>query len=168
MKKLNFACGKDIRKGYVNADILKLKGVDVVHNFDKYPYPFKNNEFEEVICNSILEHVEDIGKTMKELHRILKKGGKIHIIVPHFTSSNAYHDPTHKHFLSYYAFDFFCGDSFYYDYKFRLVKRKLTFGKKFAIWNWIMEPLANLFPRLYEDTPLRMFPALEMKIVLEK
>ena len=33
MKKLNLGAGTDIRKGYVNLDIVKLKGIDVVHLF---------------------------------------------------------------------------------------------------------------------------------------
>ncbi len=32
MKKLNLGCGKDIRKGYINLDLKKLPGVDIVHN----------------------------------------------------------------------------------------------------------------------------------------
>ena len=43
INKLNFGCGPEIMKGYVNMDILKLSGVDVVHNFNKFPYPFKDN-----------------------------------------------------------------------------------------------------------------------------
>ena len=166
--KLNIGCGPDVKKDYVNLDILHMKGVDVVHDLNKYPYPFKDEEFEEILCSSVLEHLDDIGKAMKEIHRILKKNGKVKIIVPHFTSSNAYTDPTHKHWLGYFSFDFYCGDSFYYDFKFKVVKRKLIFGKKYAIWNWIVEPLANAFPKIYENTPVRIFPAMDIEIVLEK
>ena len=41
MKKLHLGCGKVIKKGFINLDSVKLKGVDVVHNLDVYPWPFK-------------------------------------------------------------------------------------------------------------------------------
>ncbi len=37
--------------------------------------PFKDNEFDVVLCNHVLEHVLDDKKAMQELYRVLKKGG---------------------------------------------------------------------------------------------
>ncbi len=37
--------------------------------------PFKDNEFDVVFCNHVLEHIPDDTKAMHELHRILKVGG---------------------------------------------------------------------------------------------
>ncbi len=37
--------------------------------------PFKDNEFDVVFCNHVLEHVTDDKKAMQELYRVLKKGG---------------------------------------------------------------------------------------------
>ncbi|WP_298782052.1 class I SAM-dependent methyltransferase [uncultured Polaribacter sp.] len=37
--------------------------------------PFKDNEFDVVFCNHVLEHITDDTKAMKELFRVLKKGG---------------------------------------------------------------------------------------------
>lgn len=45
MKKLNLGCGKDIKAGYVNLDIVKLDGVYVVWDVNKLPLPFKKEEF---------------------------------------------------------------------------------------------------------------------------
>ena len=57
MKRLNFGCGKDVKAGYVNADIAKLSGVDVHFDFEQFPYPFKNNEFGEIFCRHVLEQL---------------------------------------------------------------------------------------------------------------
>ena len=45
----------------VKADILDL--------------PFENDLFDVVICNHVLEHIEDDTKAMSELYRVLKPGG---------------------------------------------------------------------------------------------
>ncbi len=37
--------------------------------------PFKNNEFDVIFCNHVLEHILDDTKAMQELYRVLKKGG---------------------------------------------------------------------------------------------
>ncbi len=168
MKKLNIGCGGEILEGYVNLDYLKLKGVDVAHDLNSFPYPFKSNEFDFVYGNNILEHLQDLGKVMKEVHRILKPGGRARFIVPHFSSAGAFHDPTHLHYFGYRTFDYFDEYSHYFDFRLKVVSKRIVFGKKFSVWNYILEPLFNLIPIVYEDTPLRIFPAQYMDVTLEK
>ncbi|MCC1483250.1 class I SAM-dependent methyltransferase [Winogradskyella immobilis] len=37
--------------------------------------PFKDNEFDIILCNHVLEHIPDDTKAMQELFRVLKSGG---------------------------------------------------------------------------------------------
>jgi SAM-dependent methyltransferase len=37
--------------------------------------PFKENEFDVIFCNHVLEHIPDDTKAMQELYRVLKPGG---------------------------------------------------------------------------------------------
>ncbi|NAS29537.1 methyltransferase domain-containing protein [Flavobacteriaceae bacterium R38] len=37
--------------------------------------PFKDDEFDVILCNHVLEHIPDDTKAMRELYRILKPGG---------------------------------------------------------------------------------------------
>ena len=176
MKKLNVGCGRDIKKGYINLDRLPIKGIDIVHDLNKYPWPFKNNTFNFIYCRHMLEHLEDAEKALKEMCRILKDKGRIEIIIPHFTSSGAFEDLSHKHFFSYNTFDIYSLPNntrfdYYYDYNgYSLYTqyKKIIFGKKYQVWNWIFEPLVNILPRIYENSFLRSFPAMELKVILVK
>lgn len=168
MKKLNLGCGKDIRKGYINLDSLKLAGVDVVHNMNNFPYPFKNNEIDEVYVSHVLEHLDDLIKTMKEVHRICKSGARIIIRVPHFSCGVSYRDPTHKRLFSYFTMDYFTDDCFYSLPKFRVVRRKLNFTRMaFPSLNRIFNPLINVNPAIYERFFCWILPCAECLFELE-
>ena len=105
MKKLNLGCGINIKKGYVNVDITKFNGVDKTFDFDVFPYPFEDSEFDEIYCDNVLEHLKNVSLVMKELHRITKSEGVIKIIVPYYNCYGAYNDITHKHYFSHLAFE---------------------------------------------------------------
>lgn len=44
--------------------------------------PFENEAYDLIFCNHVLEHIPDDQKAMKELYRILKKGGTLIAQVP--------------------------------------------------------------------------------------
>jgi SAM-dependent methyltransferase len=67
--------------GYITADIesplAKVK-------MDIHSIPFKDNTFDVVLCNHVLEHVKDDIKAMSEICRVLKPGGFSILQVPFF------------------------------------------------------------------------------------
>lgn len=96
MKKLNLGSGEDYKPGWINLDNNKNYKADVYYNLDKFPYPFKNNFFDEVYMSMILEHVKDPMGVLKEIIRIINKGGKLTVIVPHATNYANFSDLQHK------------------------------------------------------------------------
>lgn len=103
LKKLNLGSSTKYLKGYINLDIAKGKDiyghdvkVDVVWDLNKYPYPFKDGEFDLVLAEAIIEHLDEPIRAMKEIKRITKLGGIIEVTVPHFSSWTNFGDPTHK------------------------------------------------------------------------
>lgn len=128
-KKLHIGCGKDIKKGYINLDIAKLPGIDVVHDLNTFPYPFKDNTFYEILANSVIEHVDDVIKVVTELHRISKPNAVMKIRVPYFHAAGGLAIITHKHFFNADAFNNFTDkDPFGIDYytKARLKVEKIV------------------------------------------
>ena len=104
--RLNVGCGYDVRAGWLNLDAKALPGVDIVHDLEDLPLPFSDAAFEEIVCQDVLEHV-DLVPVLKDLHRVLEPGGRLHIRSPHFTSFTAWADPTHKRAFSIDSFPFF-------------------------------------------------------------
>lgn len=92
--KLNLGCGKDKRKDWVNLDI--KTPADILWDLDSYPYPFKDNVFEEIEARMILEHLDNPIKAIKEIVRIAKSKAIIRIIVPHANSYANNTDIQHK------------------------------------------------------------------------
>lgn len=132
-EKLNLGCGQDIKPDFVNLDVVNLKGVDVVHNLDKLPYPFKDNSFKIVYCDNVLEHLFSKVLVLEELWRITKDGGRIIIKVPIYPSHLAFTDPTHKQFFTYETFDYFKPEHSFHYYskaKFIILRKRLIF------WRW--------------------------------
>ena len=176
-KRLNIGCGKNPKQGWLNLDRATLPGVDIVHNIEKLPLPFADEEFDEICCNNVLEHTE-YTPILKELHRILKPSGILTIEVPHFTSRNNYSDPTHKKLFAIDTFDFFVkgktDKDYYFDFHFgKINRRRIKFLKKGFCWgNCMVEPLFNLSEKMqyiYESTFLsRMFPANNIFVELVK
>ncbi len=147
MKKkiLNLGCGK-IKKNVpfkgevVGIDVAKLKGVDIIHDLNKFPWPIKNNEFDYVYASNILEHLNDIIKPLEELHRISKPNAIIKIIVPLFPGVWTFADPTHKSVFTYMSFNYFeekHGLNYYSNARFKIIKRKIRFHKIFKFMEFI-------------------------------
>jgi len=140
-KKLTIGCGKDIKEDFVNLDIVKLPGVDVVHNLNKYPWPFKDNTFEYIYCDNVLEHLEDIIKPIEEIWRISQNKGEAKIIVPIFPSVWSFCDPTHKSVYTFFTFNYFRPEdslNYYTKARFKIKSRKIIFQKGLQPIQWIV------------------------------
>ena len=107
LRKLNIGCGTNILKGYVNLDIVPLPGVDVACDLRQFPWPFKDERFDEIYMKDTLEHLSDTVKAMEEIYRITNPGGKVYIAVPYWNSWEAITDPTHVRQFNEYTFEFF-------------------------------------------------------------
>jgi ubiquinone/menaquinone biosynthesis C-methylase UbiE len=165
MKILDIGCGKRKVDNAIGIDKLLDSDADIVLDLDTLPWSLKSNSFDLIFCRHILEHLEDVVKVMEEIHRVAKPGAKVIIEVPHFSHPDAFRDPTHKHFFSYFTIEYFTGNHLYPQYspgRFKILKREI---KATSGINRFLS--TRVEPHLYEERFSRIFPAYGLYFELE-
>lgn len=149
---LDIGCGRNKYKPnkpdveVIGLDKVPLPSVDVVHDLEKLPLPFKDNYFDEIRAHHVLEHIANFVPLMHELWRITKPNGIIKVWVPFYSSYHGFSHPTHVRFFTPFTFDFFAK------------LRKL---------NFLINPLINLHQEFYCRFFAFILPASEIYFELE-
>jgi SAM-dependent methyltransferase len=132
-RTLDVGCGRDKLRGAVGIDIAHDTDAEIIHDLTLFPWPVADNSFDVVRLWSVIEHLPDTVRTMAEVHRLARPGATVLIGTPHFSSANAFTDPTHIHFFSARFLDYFIEGtelfdkySFYSNTRFRLLERQIT------------------------------------------
>jgi len=161
MKILDVGCGlKGKIKGSVGIDKRSAPHVDVVHDLNKIPYPFDDNEFDRVEMSNIIEHLDNPLEVMNEIYRISMNGAVIRVITPHYSSHLSYGDMEHKHHIGYSAFL-----SLQETGLIKIKRHKLYFTDCFRLAG--IGVLANMFPKKWEKYLCFVMPALYIEVFLE-
>ena len=149
----------------VTLDIDPALKPDVIHDLNITPLPFKDNQFKEITCHHVLEHLNDISPVLDELHRICRPNGMICIEVPHHSSwySNT---PVHKLRFNYFAMDGYIKgqETWLTGKKFKLLKKEITFHRAFR--RLLLSKIFNACPMAYERFWTYIFPAENLVIWL--
>lgn len=157
-KVLDIGCGnkpyaKYFKCKYIGVDSIKNNKVDVIA--DAWEIPFKDNEFDGIILNQSLEHIEKTSETIKEIGRLLKSNGVCIVTVPQtmknhsvsLSSSEAPFDNFNKDRIKYWNVDFFRFTKFgliCLFKNFQIIKLKETsgyFGTIFQLINYFFASL---------------------------
>ena len=97
--RLDIGGGGNPQDGFVNMDIRRLPGVDIVHDFEDLPWPLPDACVLVAMASHVLEHVSPAKfgfiRFMDEVWRVLKPGAEFAIVVPHGSSQGYLQDPTH-------------------------------------------------------------------------
>lgn len=70
----NYVAGVKYHEGFYYSKNVKL--------FDIKAIPYDNESFDLILCNHVLEHIDEDDKAMRELYRVLASGGKAILQVP--------------------------------------------------------------------------------------
>lgn len=173
-KILDLGCGKKKHPGSIGVDFSDRHEADVIHNLNIFPYPFNEDEFDEIYLDNVLEHLDDPIKVMEEVHRICAPGGQVKVIVPYFRSVWAFIDPTHKNFFTVDSFSYFDPRHYIcqrYDYTAaRFFVEKIVFNEMLQN-RWtkrLVMLLANKYPNRYEYYVSHFYPLDDITYYLKK
>ena len=93
---LDVGCGIHKQPGAIGIDRNPASRADVLADLDRFPYPFADSSFDRLTAIHVIEHVDDVIRTMEEFHRLVRAGGTVRIETPHYTDFSSFCDPTHK------------------------------------------------------------------------
>lgn len=171
LQTLHIGAGNRKIAGAVTLDINPRVNPDVVWDLNVFPYPFEDGTFDRVVCEHVIEHLQNVISVMEELHRVSKPGGRVYISVPHFSSLNFNTDPTHVHAFSSRSFDYICLDTdlLNYDYStkhFRKLSARMTM-RPLTPFNHLLMRFINANLLFYEEHLAYIIPGQELRFVLE-
>ncbi len=160
VRVLDLGCGTKKFSPAYGLDVHPHPGVDVVADADSFGLPFKDNSFDMVVANHFIEHVDDIGSLMMEVHRVLAQGGIAVLRTPYFAHEGSFRDPSHKWHLALGSMDYFLADS-PLRWKglpgyFERVCAKLDFDP--GLWLSVGRLIYRLSPATYEKNFAHVFP----------
>jgi SAM-dependent methyltransferase len=169
---LHMGPGREERYG-VAVDNLRSVRPDALVDLNRAPYPFRENSFDAVYAFSVIEHLSNFFTVFGELHRILKPGGFVALLTPHFSDDASYVDPSHCLHLSMRSFDYFIEGTdlfstfgFYSETRFR-VREKLLMLKPPWAHMPLLQKAANRMNAFYEKHLCFMIRGAGMYLELE-
>jgi SAM-dependent methyltransferase len=96
---LDIGCGPNKQPGAVGMDVRPGPGIDIVHDWNRFPWPLDDESALTVIASNVVEHVNPADghfvAWMNEVWRILKPGRQMAIVTPYGGSPMYWSDPTH-------------------------------------------------------------------------
>jgi SAM-dependent methyltransferase len=141
---LDVGCGLNKRPGAIGLDSNRDTAADVVGDIDRGALPFRDSVFDRVELIHVIEHVEDVVKTMEELHRVSKPGGLIRLETPHYTDFSSFCDPTHRWHLNSFSFRYFTEEGGFSYYSRRRLRERSLHIKLLKLWKLLgFELLVN-------------------------
>ena len=117
-KRLHFEGVPETFQNLTTLDIDPNVGADVVHDLCVVPYPFGDDEFDEIAAYEVLEHCGQQGDwklffaQFSEFWRILKPNGYLIGTCPMWDSPWAWGDPSHTRVISKHTLSFLDQDHY--------------------------------------------------------
>ena len=112
---------------------------DVLCDINHIPYPFRDRTFDALRAIHVIEHVADVIQTIEEFHRLVRPGGRIRIVTPHYTDFSSFCDPTHRWHLTSFSLRYFgeddnAGFGYYSPVRLREVSTRV---RLLSLWRWL-------------------------------
>ena len=111
--RLNLGCGRMRYPAHLGVDLGDAPAVDIQMDALSFLRSLPNESVASVYSRHMLEHFDPEGlRTLfAELDRVLRPGGQMEFIVPHYSNPFYYSDPTHRQPFGVHTFSYFCESS---------------------------------------------------------
>ncbi|MBN9220968.1 MAG: methyltransferase domain-containing protein [Mesorhizobium sp.] len=182
---LELGCGN--RKRHPEAigiDALDFPDVDVVGDVFDVIKCISDQSVSGIYSYHFFEHISDFEALFSETMRVLSPGGKLKIVVPHFSNPFYYSDVTHKTTFGLYTMSYFCDDNIFKravprymrDFSSELNSVDLIFKSHppryirhfFKKAFGFIVNVNSFTKETYEENFTWMFPCYEIKFVISK
>jgi len=120
-------------KEVISLDVFPYPNVDIVGNADTLP--FKNEIFDIIICQAVLEHVSNPQVVVKEIYRVLKKEGLVYAEIPFLQGFHP--DPTDYQRYTIQGIEYLFSD-------FKKIESGVAVGPSSTL-SWILRKYPSLF-----------------------
>jgi len=94
--RLDLGCGKTPRDGFEGVD---MRDFGQKHTVDlRKRWPWKDSSVDEIHCSHFVEHLDAAERIhfVNEMYRVMKPTAKATVVAPHWASTRAYGDLTHR------------------------------------------------------------------------
>lgn len=178
-------CGPTKRyAGSIGIDAVDYDGVDIVGDAKEALQSIPAGSADLVTSSHFLEHVEDVGAMLDEMIRVVRTGGLLEVIVPHFAHPYFSSDPTHTRRFGLYTFSYLATEDLFrrkvpayvQRSNVQLIKVDLIFKSTRPFYirhgikrlvGWIFNS-CRYFQELYEENFCYLFPCYEIRYVMRK
>jgi ubiquinone/menaquinone biosynthesis C-methylase UbiE len=169
--------------GSLGLDIVQKNSVDYICDLSEGLPFIPDSSVDLVYSSHFLEHIDNLAFMMSEIERVLKPGGKLKSVVPHFSNPYFYSDYTHHSFWGLYTILYFSNDRYferevprYYNtVDFKVKRIFLRFNSPFRLRSivnrYVIEKIVNMnkyTQELYEDMFTGIFSCEEIHFEVEK
>ncbi|MEL6891016.1 MAG: class I SAM-dependent methyltransferase [Actinomycetota bacterium] len=186
--RLELGCGPNkLHPDAIGVDVLDLPGVDIVGPIPDVLTDLDDASVDVIFTRHFLEHVDSLTGVVAECARLLRPGGRLIAITPHFANPHFYSDPTHRTAFGLYTMSYLALDDLHRravpryvehdeDVRFRLVSVDLHFDRSLRrpvgyLLGRAMEAACRRSSRwreFYEYRLAWLFPCHELRYELER
>jgi SAM-dependent methyltransferase len=181
--ELEIGCGHLRRHpGAVSIDIRDCETVDVVGDVYDVLARIPDASVDAVYSSHFVEHLDDVERFVLELGRVMKIGGVVTTVAPHFSNPYFYSDYTHRRAFGLYSFSYLSRDAVFRrtvpryiaDTGFDLVSARLIFKAPRPFYvGWALGRVAQTLVNVttatkewYERRWCYLMPCYEVEYVL--
>lgn len=181
--ELGCGCRKRVNNS-IGIDIIDYKCVDLVGDVCDVLREIPVGTVDRIYSHHFLEHVHNLELLLHEVARVMRIGGQLEVVVPHFANPYFYSDPTHRNHFGLYTFSYLAYDP--------LLKRKVPNYNKAAAFQlcdvdlvfkssppfyirygikWLLGKMFNCcryMQEFYEENLCYVFPCYEIRYVLKR